>query len=92
MTLQDWLLDDAGRHTAPGGGLLYATCSLLPEENEDRVAGFLARNPGFSRRPFVWNGVSIPGFDPGLATDFRASPGKTGTDGFYCAWLARDLI
>jgi 16S rRNA (cytosine967-C5)-methyltransferase len=70
--LQDWLLDDAARHTAPGGRLVYATCSLLPEENEDRVAAFLARTPGFSRaRP----------------VDFRASPAKTGTDGFFAAVL-----
>ena len=45
--LQDRLLDEAARHTRPGGGLLYATCSLLPEENEERVTAFLARTPGF---------------------------------------------
>jgi 16S rRNA (cytosine967-C5)-methyltransferase len=83
--LQDWLLDDAARHTSPGGVLAYATCSLLPEENEDRVAGFLARNPAFARRNPIWNGPDIPG----LGQDFRASPAKTGTDGFYCAWLER---
>jgi 16S rRNA (cytosine967-C5)-methyltransferase len=85
--LQDWLLDDAARHTGPGGRLVYATCSLLPEENEDRVAAFLARNPGFSIREPAWDGPKIPGLGP----DFRASPAKTGTDGFYCACLGRDL-
>ncbi|HJR54967.1 MAG TPA: RsmB/NOP family class I SAM-dependent RNA methyltransferase [Rhizomicrobium sp.] len=83
--LQDQLLDEAARHTAPGGRLVYATCSLVPEENEDRVAGFLARNPDFTPRNPDWDGPPIPGLD----RDFRASPAKTGTDGFYCAWLQR---
>jgi len=89
MGIQDGLLDEAARHVVeggagPGGRLVYATCSLLPEENEDRVAAFLARNPAF--RPLaaasVWAGKM-----PGLARDFRASPATTGTDGFYCALL-----
>ncbi|MSU91439.1 RsmB/NOP family class I SAM-dependent RNA methyltransferase [Rhodobacteraceae bacterium 2CG4] len=33
----------------PGGRIAYATCSLLAEENEDRVAAFLARNPGCAK-------------------------------------------
>lgn len=89
--LQDWLLDDAARHVVeggagPGGRLVYATCSLLPEENEDRVAAFLARNPGFRRleAATAWEGAI-----PGLGQDFRASPATTGTDGFYCALLGR---
>jgi 16S rRNA (cytosine967-C5)-methyltransferase len=85
--LQDWLLDDAGRHTIAGGRLVYATCSVLPEENEDRVAAFLARNPDFHRldAAAAWDGPI-----PGLVGDFHASPVRTGTDGFYCALLARD--
>jgi 16S rRNA (cytosine967-C5)-methyltransferase len=84
--LQDWLLDDAARHTSPGGRLLYATCSLLPEENDDRVAGFLARNRDFRLDKPAWEGPPIPGLD----RDFRASPARTGTDGFYCACLTRN--
>jgi len=80
--IQDRLLDEAARHARPRGRLLYATCSLLPEENEDRVAAFLARTPAF-RRLDMNLGAPIPG----LAQDFRASPAKTGTDGFYCALL-----
>jgi 16S rRNA (cytosine967-C5)-methyltransferase len=89
--IQDGLLDEAARHVVergagPGGRLVYATCSLLPQENEDRVAAFLARNPGFRRleAAALWNGAI-----PGLAQDFRASPARTGTDGFYCALLER---
>ena len=84
IRLQDRLLDEAGRHTGPGGRLVYATCSLLPEENEERVAEFLARNPSFRHLAPAWDGQI-----PGLGTDFRASPALTGTDGFYCALLVR---
>jgi 16S rRNA (cytosine967-C5)-methyltransferase len=82
--IQDGLLDEAGRHTRAGGRLLYATCSLLPEENEDRVGAFLSRNPAFRRldAAAAWEGKI-----PGLGQDFRATPAATGTDGFYCALL-----
>jgi len=85
--IQDGLLDDAARHTAAGGRLLYATCSLLPSENQDRVAAFLSRNPGFAAADLRngWSGKPVPG----LGTDFRATPQATGTDGFYCAALYR---
>jgi 16S rRNA (cytosine967-C5)-methyltransferase len=85
--IQDWLLDDAARHTRAGGRLIYATCSLLECENQDRVAAFLARNPGFATIDLGegWNGNPVPG----LGTDFRGTPQTTGTDGFYCAALRK---
>jgi 16S rRNA (cytosine967-C5)-methyltransferase len=85
--IQDWLLDDAARHTKPGGRLIYATCSLLPSENQERVAAFLNRNPGFVPMPLSqgWDDKAIPG----LGRDFWATPQTTGTDGFYCAGLSR---
>ncbi len=48
---QRGLLDDAARVLRPGGHVLYATCSLEPDENEQQVAAFLARQPGFRRVP-----------------------------------------
>ena len=68
---QDRLLAQAGQLAT--SRLIYATCSILPCENEDRVAAFLAANPRFSR----------------LAPDFKASPAGTGTDGFYAAILGQ---
>jgi 16S rRNA (cytosine967-C5)-methyltransferase len=87
IATQDALLDRAAALTAPGGTLMYATCSILPSENEDRVAAFLARHPGFRHQTAreAWHVSDIPG----LATDFRASPFTTGTDGFYAAVMRR---
>jgi 16S rRNA (cytosine967-C5)-methyltransferase len=41
------ILDQAAPLVRAGGRLIYATCSLLNEENEDQVTGFLARHPEF---------------------------------------------
>ena len=68
----------------PGGLLLYATCSILPVENQDRVAAFTARTPGLAPVNLGENRTI-----PGLAQDFRATPATTGTDGFYAAGLRR---
>jgi 16S rRNA (cytosine967-C5)-methyltransferase len=85
---QDMLLDQAAARAAGRARIVYATCSLLPRENEDRVAAFLARHPTFGVRPVseAWNESTVP---PGLSEFFRASPLSTGTDGFFTAILAR---
>jgi len=72
--IQDWLFADGARHTAPGGKLVYATCSILPWENQDRVEAFLSAHPMFRR----------------VQPDFHASPAATASDGFYAAFLTRD--
>mgnify|MGYP000845512948 CR=1 FL=1 len=71
--LQARLLDAAADLVKPGGRLVYVTCSVLCEENEDQAASFLARHPAFAR----------------AAPDTRLSPRATGTDGFFCAVFAR---
>ncbi len=83
--LQDRLLDQGAALVKPGGSLVYATCSILPLENQDRVKAFLAGNPSFMSLNLAdnWPGGPIPG----LTRDFRASPFLTGTDGFYCTSL-----
>ena len=43
------ILDQAASLVRMGGRLVYATCSLLSEENEDQVTAFLARHPGFTQ-------------------------------------------
>ena len=54
---QDAILDAAQHHVAPGGALAYATCSLLPVENGQRVDAFAARNP-------EWHAVSRTQWTP----------------------------
>jgi 16S rRNA (cytosine967-C5)-methyltransferase len=44
-TLQAGLLEAAYRHLAPGGRLLYGTCSIEPSENEERIAAFVSAHP-----------------------------------------------
>jgi 16S rRNA (cytosine967-C5)-methyltransferase len=88
ISVQDGLLDQAAALTRPGGRLFYATCSILPSENQDRIATFQARHPGFVPLNLAENWAQNP--PPGLEQDFRASPAKTGTDGFYCAGLRRE--
>lgn len=87
MALQDRLLDQAAALVRPGGRLVYATCSVLGCENQDRVTALMTRNPGLAPLNLAqtWPGP-IP---PGLGQDFRASPAQTGTDGFYCAGLIK---
>lgn len=90
-SLQDRLLDQGAARLSPGGRLVYATCSILPRENEDRVAAFCARNPGFTvRKPAgPWAEISPQTVLPGPDDFFRASPYVTGTDGFFAAILVR---
>ncbi len=85
------LLEEGARHTKPGGCLIYATCSILPSENDDQITAFLERHSGFTIRAArdVWTesiGTERP---PGMDQFFRATPLTTGTDGFFTAILER---
>jgi len=87
---QDGLLDRGARLVKPGGQLIYATCSLLSEENTARIDAFLARNDTFHIRPVheVWQ----PVFDvpcPSDAPFLTLTPARHGTDGFFVAILTR---
>jgi 16S rRNA (cytosine967-C5)-methyltransferase len=81
------ILDDAARLARPGGRLIYATCSVLPEENEAQIDAFLARTPGWAVVPLatVWPGGAPPCQGPYL----RLTPLRHGTDGFFGAVLQR---
>ena len=90
---QDQLLRTAAALVALGGRLVYATCSLLPTENEARVAAFLAAQPGFAPLPVetVWAEVlgAGPPVDASHAGGLRLTPRRHGTDGFCLAILER---
>ena len=55
QALQDQILDLAAQAVRPGGRLVYATCSLIADENQRRTEAFLTRQAGFApgRRPLV---------------------------------------
>jgi 16S rRNA (cytosine967-C5)-methyltransferase len=81
--LQDRLLDALWPMLAPGGRLVYATCSVLAEENADRVAAFLARQPRARAL------AAVPTWFGRASGDGRQNlPGEGGRDGFYYAVLA----
>ncbi len=91
---QDAVLAEAARYVKAGGILVYATCSLLPQENDERVAGFLAGHPDFQALPMadLWNGA-LPGVAPPPGSLAEASilltPLRAVTDGFFLAAVKR---
>jgi 16S rRNA (cytosine967-C5)-methyltransferase len=89
-TVQDEVLDRAARLVKPGGRLIYATCSLLAEENEQAIDAFLARHGEFRLLPVggVWTDV-LAGDCPVDGPYLRLSPARHGTDGFFAAVLER---
>ncbi len=84
---QDRVLDDGAAFVKPGGRIVYVTCSVLPEEDEDRVAAFLDRHPGFVRRPATADPALTAWLTP--AGDLRLTPRTSNTDGFYVAVLEK---
>jgi 16S rRNA (cytosine967-C5)-methyltransferase len=88
LVKQATILDDASRLVRAGGRLIYATCSLLPEENEDQVSAFLSRHAGFAVTPLAtaWPLDAPP---PGPGPFLSLTPRANGMDGFFAAVLER---
>jgi 16S rRNA (cytosine967-C5)-methyltransferase len=88
-TLQSKLLQAVAGHVKPGGVLVYATCTVGRQENEDVLAGFLARQGDFRVEPAP---EGLPEamrrlFDPNGF--LRTSPHRDGLDGFFAGRLRR---
>ncbi len=83
--LQRRLLNAAWSMLAPGGILLYATCSVLKQENNDQIAAFVEINRDASPWPIQENW--------GIEQDYgiQILPGDSGMDGFYYARLIKNL-
>ena len=83
VALQARLLDAVWPTLAPGGTLLYATCSILRRENDAQVAAFLARTPDARLQPLD----ARFGEDTGLGS--QRLPGQDGMDGFFYARIRK---
>ena len=81
------ILAAAGRLVKPGGRLVYATCSILEEENRGVVEDFL-RNTPFTLRP-AGEVLEKDGIELHLEEYLELWPHRHGTDGFFAAVLER---
>jgi 16S rRNA (cytosine967-C5)-methyltransferase len=87
LPLQAGILASAARLVKPGGRLVYATCSLLPEENEDQVAAFLSAHPDFHVVPLH---EAAPQLTGSAHPDYLSlTPARHDTDGFFAAVMQR---
>jgi 16S rRNA (cytosine967-C5)-methyltransferase len=82
------ILETAKAFVKPGGRLIYATCSLLAEENTGQIDKFLAANPDFSVLP-IENIDACGAFANPQNPYLSLSPASHGTDGFFSAVLTR---
>lgn len=96
---QTEILAAASAYVKPGGRLVYATCSFLMEEDEDRVAEFLTAHPGFKQESaaeaaiasgaLTEAGIQIVKAGQGPEGGVRLTPRRAGTDGFFFAVMRR---
>ena len=90
INAQDSILGEASRFVRPLGRLIYVTCSLLKQENEDRVNNFLSNHEHFHSLSVgdIWKSVFSTRF-PGRGRYLRLSPRRHKTDGFFVAIIQR---
>jgi 16S rRNA (cytosine967-C5)-methyltransferase len=91
--LQARILDSAARLVKPGGRLVYATCSLLPPENDLQIESFLAGHADFALLPVgdVWrDAFGKP--CPEAGDMLHLTPARNGTDGFFVAIMERRAV
>lgn len=94
---QDEILAAASAYAKPGGRMVYATCSFLMEEDEDRIAHFLAAHPGWRQEDAADAAIASGRLtETGADTlrrwrtpdgAVRLTPRRAGTDGFFFAIL-----
>jgi 16S rRNA (cytosine967-C5)-methyltransferase len=89
--MQERLLDRAADWVRPGGSLIYAVCSLEPQESEDRIEAFLAAHPDYRLEPAPTLVDGVTSHERGW---LRVLPGmlqaEGGLDGFFTAHLVRN--
>ncbi|MCC7304700.1 MAG: RsmB/NOP family class I SAM-dependent RNA methyltransferase [Alphaproteobacteria bacterium] len=100
VKVQAEILEKTAPFVKKGGKLVYATCSLLPDENEDQVAAFLAKHPEFEAQNICVPCESRDHSDPDKDSRFRGkriegkflrlTPHRHQTDGFFAAVLKKN--
>ena len=90
------ILNLAARLVKPGGRLVYVTCSLLPEENNDQVEWFLSNHLGFAELPWAEAWRSALGSEPlssagRIGESLLLTPARHGTDGFFISVMTRSV-
>jgi 16S rRNA (cytosine967-C5)-methyltransferase len=83
MAAQSEILESAHQLLKKGGRLIYATCSVLKEENEDQISNFLSNHPEFVSKP-----VELPNYS---GCFLKLTPNKHKTDGFFAAILQKNF-
>jgi 16S rRNA (cytosine967-C5)-methyltransferase len=87
--IQREILEFGAKHTKTGGRLIYITCSVFKEENEDQIESFLASHPEFCalNHKDLWNECLDINLYPFVSEKYlQFSPLNTKTDGFFfCA-------
>lgn len=88
------LLEQALTFLKVGGTLVYITCSVLPEENDDQVVDFVKSHANVETVPMAtaWRKALISDLPEGLETPaggLMLTPARTGTDGFYIHLLRK---
>ena len=83
--VQAAILENASRYVKSGGTLLYSTCTILPEENENVTEAFLRAHPEFRREAF-----SLP--FGGEAAEITLWPQRHRCDGFYICKMRKNEL
>jgi 16S rRNA (cytosine967-C5)-methyltransferase len=100
LETQAAILRSAQKLVKKGGRFIYATCSILKEENEDQIENFVREFPDFELLPISAENVgattarNVGSADDGFCEHdlyFRLRPAKHRTDGFFAAILRRKL-
>ncbi len=91
---QATVLDRAASLVKPGGRIVYITCSILPEENDEALEGLLQRDPGFdvAKADELLASSGLSTLSAALRVTrhgLQLTPGKSGTDGFFVSCLRR---
>lgn len=90
--LQREILEQAARLVKPGGRLVYSTCTLEPEENQDQINWFIDRYPDFTIEPYTQYlpaGLEASLWEPKNRQWVTLLPVSEGGDGFFMCRLKR---